>query len=56
MRKDRRINNTFLAVLDESENNQITCNGSREEFREKMRNMLLSTLCGHGGGVVKEAK
>lgn len=56
MRKDRRISITFLTVLNKSENNQITCNGSREEFRGKMGNMLLSKLCGHGGGGVREAK
>lgn len=57
VRKDRKqINNPFLAVLDENENDSVTWNGSREDFREKMGNLLLSMLCGHTGGGVRETK
>lgn len=51
-RARRQINNPILAVLDESEKDSVTSNGSREDFREKMGNLLLSMLCGHIGGVL----
>lgn len=49
--KGRRwINDPCLAVLDERENDSITWNGSRENFIEKIGNLLLSMQFRHTGG------